>query len=315
MSTKKTEEKKKRTNENSVVVVGTLAETGNLAVFKEDGDEVIKGKDFKKPDFVIESNGYSIGVRAFPTSKDKKPERFEALKKVMTYEVGTRVEVKGMISVGNPRLSANGNVYESVDITAWAISSSNVPEEDMAAGKVSGYIKGLKEEMDNEGEETGRGILDFWMYNEYNGDESLKPFPVVVPKKLMEDAMEYFDDEGNGYIEFNVTSQHKGGKKKKETEGGFGSRNKNIQTTSGYNVTEFEISYGTFFDEDNAEFENYYIDEDKVKKLFRAHKQKVEEARNGENKSSDNSSKKGLGKKNTHIEEVDEDDDENPFDD
>ena len=40
-----------------------------------------------------------------------------------------------------------------------------------------------------------------------------------------------------------------------------------------------------------------------------------EEARNGENKSSDNSSKKGLGKKNTHIEEDDDDDDENPFDD
>ena len=65
----------------------------------------------------------------------------------------------------------------------------------------------------------------------------------------------------------------------------------------------------------------YYIDEDDFKKLFKAHKQKCEEAKNAPKKGEDEKPKKGLGSaRKSRVDDDDDvfgssdDDDENPFD-
>ena len=188
---KTAEKKNERRNVNTVSIVGTLAEVGNLKVFKDDenDDRVIKAEDFKKPAFVIDVNGQKIGIKTYPVSENKKPDKFKAMQTIMEYEVGTRVKVNGTISIGDPYPTKSGNVFESVDVTMYSLSTSNVPEDDYAMGEISGFVKGVKAEtrvVDGEDDETGRLLIDFWAYNEYNDDKSLKPFTLIADTELAE---------------------------------------------------------------------------------------------------------------------------------
>ena len=140
------ETKKKIKRTNTVQIVGTLVETGNLA-FDEEATKkenpkivgAINRVDFKKPAFVVEVNGQKIGVSPMMTYKSKVDKdgkiienpQFKALEKVMEYEVGTRVIVKGSIAVGNPYMGKNG-VVEPVSVQMFSMSSTSVPNEDFA---------------------------------------------------------------------------------------------------------------------------------------------------------------------------------------
>ena len=317
-----TTEKKKRTNVNKVEIVGTLAEVGNLKKFYVDkngnevkkGDDyddvVIKAEDFKKPVFVIDVDGQKIGVKAFPTSQTNKAEKFKAMETIMGYEVGTRVKVNGMMSIGDPYLTKNGNVFENTDVTMYSLSTSNVPDEDYAIGEVSGYVKGTKPEVDNEDEETGRLIIDFWIYNEYNDDKSLKPFTLVSTEDNAEACDDEFSDGGNAVIQFDIVSRRVGSAQK--SSGGFGSKSSKL--AKGYNKIEYVPFYGKLFDDDDEEYADFYVEESVIKKLLKAYQQKREEAKNAPSKD-DNAPKKGLGSVKRKIEIDDTDDDENPFDD
>ena len=307
---------------NTVVIVGTLAEVGNLVY-----DEEMKNKtndklvgaitraDFKKPAFVVDVNGQKIGVNTMPVYKDKvdkdtkkivENERFKAFEKIMTYEVGTRVEIKGSISVGAPYMGKNG-IVEPVSINMFSLSATGVGEDDYAEGKVSGYIKSIKPEVKGEDEEeTGRLLVDFWLYNEYNDVKEISPFTLVVEEDVADDFENTYSDGDNAVLDFDIVSKQVGGKKSKSA---FGKKESKI--VGGFSVTEYSIFSGEAPMDDESE---YYIDEDDFKKLFKAHKQKCEEAKNTST-SKDDTPKKGLGSaRKSKVEDVD-DDDENPFDD
>lgn len=304
---------------NSVVIEGTLAEVGNLVYDKEmknkNNDKLVGAitrKDFKKPAFVIDVNGQKIGINTMPVYKDKvdkdskkivENDRFKAMQKVMEYEVGTRVKINGSISIGSPYMGKNG-VVEPVSVNMFSMSSTSVGDEDYAEGKVSGYIKTIKAETRGEDEdETGRLLVELWMYNDY--DNTVAPFTLVVDEEVAEYFENTYSDGDNAVLNFDIVSRQVGGKKAKTA---FGKKESKI--VSGFSVTEYSVFSGEAPMDDESE---YYIDEDDFKKMFKAHKQKCEEAKNA--KSSEDTPKKGLGSaRKSKVEEVDEDDDENPFD-
>ena len=304
---------------NSVVIEGTLAEVGNLVYDKEmrnkNNDKLVGAitrKDFKKPAFVIDVNGQKIGINTMPVYKDKvdkdskkivENDRFKAMQKVMEYEVGTRVKINGSISIGSPYMGKNG-VVEPISVNMFSMSSTSVGDEDYAEGKASGYIKTIKPETRGEDEdETGRLLVELWMYNDY--DNSVAPFTLVVNEDLSEDFENTYSDGDNAVLNFDIITRQVGGKK---TKNAFGKRESKI--VGGYSVTEYSIFGGEAPMDDESE---YYIDEDDFKKLFKAHKQKCEEAKNAPKKGEDEKPKKGLGSSRTSRVE-DDDDDENPFD-
>ena len=313
-------ETKKIKRSNNVQIVGTLVETGNLE-FKADAENKknpkIKGAlnraDFKKPAFVIDVNGQKIGVNTMPVYKNKvdkdtkkivENERFKAFEKIMTYEVGTRVEIKGTIQIGSPYMGKNG-IIEPVSINMFSLSATGVGDEDYAEGKVSGYIKSIKPETRGEDEdETGRLLVDLWMYNDY--DNTVAPFTLVVEEDVAEDFENTYSDGDNAVLDFDIVSKQVGGKKFKSA---FGKKESKI--VGGFSVTEYSIFSGEAPMDDESE---YYIDEDDFKKLFKAHKQKCEEAKNASTSKSDDTPRKGLGSaRKSKVEDVD--DEENPFDD
>lgn len=300
---------------NSVVIEGTLAEVGNLVYDKEmrnkNNDKLVGAitrKDFKKPAFVIDVNGQKIGINTMPVYKDKvdkdskkivENDRFKAMQKVMEYEVGTRVKINGSISIGSPYMGKNG-VVEPISVNMFSMSSTSVGDEDYAEGKASGYIKTIKPETRGEDEdETGRLLVELWMYNDY--DNSVAPFTLVVNEDLSEDFENTYSDGDNAVLNFDIITS-------KKTKNAFGKRESKI--VGGYSVTEYSIFGGEAPMDDESE---YYIDEDDFKKMFKAHKQKCEEAKNA--KPNDETPKRGLGSaRKSKVEETDEDDDENPFD-
>lgn len=306
---------------NTVVIVGTLAEVGNLVfdkdVVNKSNDKLVGAitrADFKKPAFVVDVNGQKIGVNTMPVYKNKvdketkkivENERFKAFEKIMTYEVGTRVEIKGSIQVGSPYMGKNG-VIEPVSVNMFSLSTTGVGDEDYAEGKVSGYIKSIKPEVRGEDEdETGRLLVDFWLYNEYNDVKEISPFTLVVEEDVAEGFEETYSDGDNAVLDFDIVSRQVGGKKSKSA---FGKRESKI--VGGFSVTEYSVFSGEAPLDDESE---YYIDEDDFKKLFKAHKQKCEEAKNSKKSDDDDKPKTGLGSaRKSHVE--DDDDDENPFD-
>ena len=306
---------------NTVVIVGTLAEVGNLVFDKEvvnkSNDKLVGAitrADFKKPAFVVDVNGQKIGVNTMPVYAKKvdkesgkivENERFKAFEKIMTYEVGTRVEIKGTIQIGNPYPGKNG-IIEPVSINMFSLSATGVGEDDYAEGKVSGYIKSIKPEVKGEDEdETGRLLVELWMYNDY--DNTVSPFTLVVDSDVAEDFEDTYSDGDNAVLDFDIVSRQVGGKKSKSA---FGKKESKI--VGGFSITEYSIFSGEAPMDDESE---YYIDEDEFKKLFKAHKQKCEEAKNATTKNDEEKPKKGLGSARTsHVEDVTDDDEECPFD-
>ena len=307
---------------NNVVIEGTLAEVGNLVYDKEmkhkTNDKLVGAitrADFKKPAFVVDVNGQKIGVNTMPVYKNKvdketkkivENDRFKAMQKIMDYEVGTKVKINASISIGSPYMGKSG-IIEPVSINMFSMSSTSVGNEDeaYAEGKVSGFIKSIKPETRGENEEeTGRLLVELWMYNDY--DDSVAPFTLVVDEELAEDFEDTYSEGDNAVVNFDITSKQVGGKKSKNA---FGKRESKI--VGGFSVTEYSIFGGEAPMDDESD---YYIDEDDFKKLFKAHKQKCEEAKNASADEDSPKKGKGLGSaRKSKVEDV-EDDDENPFD-
>lgn len=306
---------------NKVQIAGTLAEVGNLvydANVENKKNASIKGAitraDYSKPSFVIDVNGQKLPITTMPTYKKKEVDgkivdndRFKALEKNMEYPVGTRVKVDASISVGKPYKTKSGNVVEPISIQMFGMSSTSVPEEDYAEGKISGYIKAIKDEVRKIGddeEETGRLAVDFWILN-YDG--TISPFPLVVESDIADGFAETYDDGDSTILSFDVINKQIGGKKAQSA--GFGRRE--AKMTSGYSVTEYSVFDGEAAVDDESE---YYIDEDVFNKFFKAHEQVVKEAKNATNNNSESTKSKGLGSaRKSHVEDIDDDD--CPFDD
>jgi hypothetical protein len=198
-------------------------------------------------------------------------------------------------------MGKNG-VIEPVSVQMFTMSSTSVPDEDFAEGKISGIIKSIKNETRGEDEEeTGRLAVDFWIINY---DDTTSPFPLVVEEDIAEGFENTYDSGDSVILDFDITSRQVGGKKAESA--GFGRKASKI--VGGLSITEYSVFDGEPAFDDESE---YYIDEDVFKTMLKAHKQKCEEAKNAK---SDDTPKKGLGaSRKSKIEDVD--DDENPFDD
>ena len=141
------------------------------------------------------------------------------------------------------------------------------------------------------------------MYNDY--DNTVAPFTLVVEEDVAEDFEQTYSDGDNAVLSFDIVSRQVGGKKAKTA---FGKKESKI--VGGFSITEYSIFSGEAPLDDESE---YYIDEDDFKKMFKAHKQKCEEAKNASTDKNEKP-KKGLGSaRASHVDDVE--DDENPFDD
>lgn len=288
---------------NQVQIVGTLKEM-NLEVISKEvslGDKKIScnqiaKKEFKNPTFLIEVNGEDIGVDFLPVNEKKLDEngnivdndRFKALQTVLnTYvpksknaENATRVKIDGSI-VENGYPDKNTFEWKSYSkINGFRITSTNVPENDIADCEISGVIKNMYKEVRGESdEETGRLKVDF-LALDYN--KNVFPISFVVEEDLAGDFENFYEIGQSVKLYYEISVKHIG--HKKTTSGGFGRRESNI--VNGFSVTEYSVFRG----DDHFEEENdYYISVEDVKKLLEERDimiaNKIQEQKSSDNKS------------------------------
>lgn len=298
---------------NSFQIVGTLDEI-NLeveekeVVLKGNGTEkkvtcdVISKKDFKNPAVTVSTTcGGVVGVDFFPTYAKKIDDngkvvdnpRFKSLLAVFDFvPKETRVKVDASLNV-NEYVNDKEEYISIPRLNAFAISHSNVPEDDCTDGDLSGIIKSIKDEVRNE-EETGRKIVEFYHFD-YNG--ATLPISLVVSEDLADDFENIYEVGSACLLNVEVVSRQVGAKKQ---TGGFGHRD--TKKISGFTVTEFSVFNGQDPYEEESE---HYVSKEDFKKALSERKimidAKVEEKKN---KDDDNGSSKskGLGKRPSKVE-------------
>ena len=266
---------------NQVQIIGTLKEMNLEEVQKEVtiGDKKVNckqicKKEFKNPMFLVDVNGEDIGVDFFPANEKKLDEKgnlvdnekFKALQTVLNNYVPksknsenpTRVKIDGSIRE-NGYVDQNFEWKSYPQINGFRITSTSVPENDVADCEMSGVIKNITREVRGESEEeTGRLKVDF-LYVDYNG--AIFPMNFVVEEDLASDFEGFYEVGESVKLYYEIVVKHIG--HKKTTSGGFGRRESNI--VSGFSVTEYSIFRG----DDHFEEENdYFISVDDVKKLL-----------------------------------------------
>lgn len=286
---------------NAIQVVGTLKEK-NLALEgvkeREIGADKIKvtcnrisKKEFKNPAFVVESNGMpieievSFGVDEKMVDKDGNVvdnPKFKELTTILdTYVCGeTRVKVDGSLTP-NEYVDREYNYKTYLPkIEMFHMTSSNVPENDLADGEISGVISKIMPEVKNE-EETGRLNVEL-----YSFDYKCATFPVslTVEADIADDFESYYEPNNSVKIYFEAkTVQH--GSPKVST-GGFGRRETN--RVSGYTTTEYSVFRG---DEPFEEENEYYVDGDTMSTALNERQMMIDE-RIAKKKASDEESPK-----------------------
>ena len=284
---------------NRVQVVGTLKEMNLEKITKEVslGDKKITceqfaKKEFKNPMFVIEVNGNDIGVDFFPVAEKKLDNgkivdnpKFKAMETVLnTYvpkvkdaENATRVKIDGTLRA-NEYVDKNSFEFKSYpSLNGFQISSTNVPEEDIADCEISGVIKNIYKEVrgDNE-EETGRLKVDFLYFDSYA--DAIYPTTFIVENDLADDFENFYEAGQSVKLYYEILVKHIG--QKKAVSGGFGRRDSHI--VSGFSVTEYSVFRG---DEPFEEENDYYLPVDKIKELLEEREvmieNKIKEAKTG----------------------------------
>lgn len=263
---------------NNAQVVGTLKETNLQIITKEvtlkGGNGVEKkvtcrqvGKiEFKNPMFLVEVNGNDIGVDFFPINEKKIDDngqiidnpRFKSMVTVMeTYvpkikdaENATRVKIDGTLRA-NEYVDKNFEYKSFPYINGFQISSSNVPEDDIADCEISGIIRSITKELKSNTEEpTGRLKMELYSFD--NSGVAV-PYNFVVNSDLADDVLDAYANGDSVKIYYEVVTRQVGGAKK-TTGGSFGRRDSH--RVSGFTVTEYSIFRGDeVFDEENE----YYI--------------------------------------------------------
>lgn len=301
---------------NSVQIVGTLKEINAKVEEKEvtikKGNvekkvtcNQISKKEFSNPMFVIEVNGNDIGVDYFPTAEKKLDDdnkivdnpRYKSLETIInTYipkskdaENATRVKVDG-----NLRLNEYANKeYKWTSfqvVNGFAMTSTGVPEEDVADAEFSGVLYNVAPEMVGE-KETDRLIATICTFDNQG---VVSPMKLTIPSDLAEDFNEFYEIGDNAQFSYEITTKLVGTPKPQQS-GGFGKRESKI--VRGFNVTEFLFFYGSDrFEEENELF----ISPSVVKEAMDARnimiEKKIEEKKN---EGSTTSSPKGASAKST----------------
>lgn len=270
---------------NHCQVIGTLAEMNIEATTEE---VVLKGsngtekrvtcqrigkKEFKNPMFVIESNGNMVEVDFFPIAEKKLDEngnivdnpRFKSMQTVLenyipksvNSENATRVKVDGSLRE-NSYVDKNTFDFKAFpQFNGFAITSSNVSDEDTTDSEISGVIRSISQEVRGENaEETGRLKVELYSFD-YNG--ATTPFTFIVDEDLADDFTSFYENGQSVKLYYEIVTKTVGSKK--ATSGGFGRRDSKM--VSGYTVTEYSIFRGDDpFEEEN----DYYVDIETVKK-------------------------------------------------
>lgn len=281
----------------NIQVVGTLSEI-NMCI--EEKEIEIKGKkvkcnavvkkEFKNPSMNIEVNGDIVDVDFINTYELNKEgehnSNYDGMVTIMKDYVtkikatdenpATRVKFDGMINL-NEYATEKGDFSSRLQLLGFfPCTSTNVPEEDLADGKLSGIIRTIKPEMNKDEEETGRLIVEICSLDK---DGAILPYKVFVEEDMASDFSDLYEQGCNTILDVEVLSKHVGAKKQVKT-GGFGRRES--KAVSGYSITELSVFGGT----DPLEEENeLFIDLDTVKTAMKERdimiEAKINEKKNG----------------------------------
>ena len=250
-----------KANINNAQVIGELLEMNLEEITKE---VTLKGangvekkvtcqqmakKEFKNPMFLVDVKGNAIGVDFFPASEKKLDENgqiidnpnFKSLKTVLENyipknnakdgEVPTRVKIDGILSANE---YVNKDTYEFKSITqvnGFRITSTGVPEEDIADCEISGIIRSIIPETKGEdAEETGRLKVELYTFNR---NAETTPFTFIVESDLADDFNSFYEAGQSVKLYYEIITKQVGAKK--PTTGGFGRRESHM--VSGFSVT------------------------------------------------------------------------------
>lgn len=272
---------------NQFQVVGTLSEI-NLKVetkeveLKKAGKVVkkvtcksIEKVDYKNPSLTIEvsrpdGSTTIVGINYFPI-REKMLERdsdnivdnknFKGFETMLSECVPkeTRVRVNGDLGV-NEYVGQDGEFKTIPQINAkFPCSSKNVPEEDIAEGKITVVVGRIRQEIKGEDEETGRLFVDCYSFDYY---KNAIPHTFVVESDLADEFKDYYKAGCSCKLGYEVISKQVGTKAQPK-QSGFARHESNM--VSGYTVMEYSIFSG----EEKFEEENdYFISRDDVKKAI-----------------------------------------------
>ena len=218
----------------------------------------IAKKEFKNPTFLIEVNRdgqiSDIGVDFFPASEKKLDDNgqiidnpnYKAMKtvlenyipKIKDAENATRVKVDGLLGV-NEYVSKDTYEFKSFpQINGFRITSTNVPEEDIADCEISGIIRSIIPETKGEdAEETGRLKVELYTFNR---NAETTPFTFIVEADLADDFNSFYEAGQSVKLYYEIITKQVGAKK--PTTGGFGRRESHM--VSGFSVTEYSVFNG-----------------------------------------------------------------------
>ena len=247
----------------------------------------IAKKEFKNPTFLIEVNRdgqiSDVGVDFFPASEKKLDDNgqlidnpnYKAMKtvlenyvpKIKDAENATRVKVDGLLGV-NEYVSKDTYEFKSFpQINGFRITSTNVPEEDIADCEISGIIRSIVPETKGEdAEETGRLKVELYTFNR---NAETTPFTFIVEADLADDFNSFYEAGQSVKLYYEIITKQVGAKK--PATGGFGRRESHM--VSGFNVTEYSVFRG---DEPFEEENEYYIDVEDMKKSLNERDIKIE---------------------------------------
>lgn len=299
---------------NKFQIVGTIDEINLMydAEIINKNNSKLKGaivkKEFKNPSLTIESNGEIYGLEFFPTycMKEEKGKlienpRFKALQTIMEYEKGKRVMAECSVSE-NSYANEQGEFKAFPQLNTFQITSSGVPEKDVADGKLTGMVKSILPEIKNE-EETGRLIVEFcYLSGGADGGINVIPLKIIVDKDLSDDFKDLYELGDCCQLDLEVLQVQIGGDNTVK-EGHFGRRESNI--TMGFTITEFNVFGGDpKLDEENDKF----IEMEKMKELLKERDILIASKIQAKKAKGTEKSKNGLGTKKSSVKPTDEDD-------
>lgn len=277
---------------NKMQVIGTVEELnfkletkevelkGANEITKKITCDVIEKKEFKNPNMTVKvciededgkiheqtigvefNNGYGTNEKKLDENGNLEDNpRFKVMKTIMEYEKGTRVKIDGSLRA-NEYATEQGEWKSRTVFSAFNCSSTNVPEKDMADGKISGIIRTVKHETKGEdAEETGRLKVDFYMLD-YNC--ATFPIQLTVEEDLADDFEDLYPAGTCCLLDVEFITKHIG-QTKTSKKGAMGRRQTNMVT--GFDVTEISVFGG---DEPLEEENELFITVDEMKQALK----------------------------------------------
>ena len=259
---------------------------------KEVTCKVVAKKDFKNPSLLVEVSPVDedgnirytamVGINMnevpeFMLEEDGKQQdnpQFKAMQTIMEEyitkkdakegEIPTRVMVKSARLQPNEYVDKNTFDYKVYlpNISTYNVTSTGVPEYDIAEGNISGIIRTITPEMKGGESEEETGRLKVELYT-FDSKGKASPVTLIAEEDLAEQLADAYQAGDSVKLYYEVLTKQIGGAPKK-TNSAFGRRGAN--TVSGFTVTEYSIFNG---DEKFEEEHDLYISIDDMKEAMK----------------------------------------------